>query len=294
VSGRRASRVPGDVEAYLVDTVAAQGGQGGSVTGAGAAGARGAARGARMMKTVVVELGGEIAGAPRDVDARVARAFPRAGRLSAPAGIVRWAVPIGSTSLQVIVVDCTTTAGPDGVTVELRAYGKEGLLSRHPTEKLATELWAAVSEGGVLDTPDADVLGSMTAAMDAFTASIGSALSSLAVPWGTVWVVTEMSTTFAAYYAYYAAPDDAMTVRSLSVPDTIQDAFRRLWDAARGETPDSVWTAATLVVTRDPDGQAAFRVDYGYDPVPIETELIRRRAWRAENLPAEARVVDEP
>jgi hypothetical protein len=294
VSGRHDSRVPDDVEAYLVETIAAQGRLGGSVVGAGAGGARGAARGARMMKTVVVERGGEIAGAARDVDARVAWACPRAGRLGAPSGITRWAIPIGSTGLQVIVVDVTTTAGPDGATVELRAYGKEGLLSRHPTEKLASELWAAVSNGEALNDPDPVVVESMSAAMDAFTAGIGSALGGLVVAWQTVWVVTEMSTASAGYYAYYMVPDDPMTVRSLLVSDAVQDAFRRLWESAREDTPASLWTTATLFVTRNPDGQASFRVDYGYDPVPIEAELARRQAWRTRYLPAGAQVVHEP
>ena len=82
--------------------------------------------------------------------ARMAAAFPQAREVAREADLVRMAVPLGRTGLQHIVVDLVLgppadTPDPPSTPVRLRAYGKEGLLSRKPTATTADKLWAAVA-----------------------------------------------------------------------------------------------------------------------------------------------------
>ena len=58
--------------------------------------------------------------------------------------VLRWAVPVGWTGLTHVVVDVATTADDGEGHVVLRAFGKEGPITRHPTKQLADELWAAL------------------------------------------------------------------------------------------------------------------------------------------------------
>ncbi len=81
---------------------------------------------------------------------RVAAAFPKAHELARQDDLVRLAVPIGRTGLQLIVVDLVlrSAAGSTeahATEVRLRAYGKEGLLSRKPTAATADRVLAAVT-----------------------------------------------------------------------------------------------------------------------------------------------------
>lgn len=142
--------VPHEVEEYLVAANAAAGAIGGSlggaigagVAGAAPAGARGGARGARWLKTVVEERAGASPGTRDDVLQRVAAAFPQALELARQDDLVRLAVPIGRTGLQHIVVDLMLRSAAGFTEVRLRAYGKEGLLSRKPTAATADKVLA--------------------------------------------------------------------------------------------------------------------------------------------------------
>jgi hypothetical protein len=54
-------------------------------------------------------------------------------------------VPLGLTGLQQIVIDLELgPVGTDSVPALLRGYGKEGLLSRHPTLRITDEAWSAI------------------------------------------------------------------------------------------------------------------------------------------------------
>jgi hypothetical protein len=157
-------RVPHEVEEYLVDRNAAAGELGGRIGGSiggglagvggrgGAGGARGGARGgalgARMLKTVVEERVGVCPGTAQEMLARVAAAVPQARELSRDGERTRFAVPLGRTGLQHIVVDLVLRPlGSDPATTEVRlcAYGKEGLLSRKPTAATADKVLAGVT-----------------------------------------------------------------------------------------------------------------------------------------------------
>jgi hypothetical protein len=60
--------------------------------------------------------------------------------------VLRWAVPIGGTGLANILVDIDASGGESGGQIVLRAFGKEGAITRHPTSRLADELWTALEQ----------------------------------------------------------------------------------------------------------------------------------------------------
>jgi hypothetical protein len=104
------------------------------------------------------------------------------------------------------------------------------------------------------------------------------------------------SATSVGWFSYYSDAGRADVVHSLRLPDEAADAFRRLreTETARLELTASAWTTATMTAQREDGVTATFRLDYGYDPVPIEEEMDRRRQWKATYLPAGARVVNNP
>jgi hypothetical protein len=104
--------------------------------------------GARMLKTVIEERVGVCPGTAQEVLRRVAAAVPQARELSRDAERTRFAVPLGRTGLQHIVVDVVLRPlGSDPATTEVRlcAYGKEGLLSRKPTAATADKVLAGIT-----------------------------------------------------------------------------------------------------------------------------------------------------
>ena len=131
-------RVPPEVEQYFIDLFS-RAGDLGDVTGGGA---RGGARGAKRLKTVVEDRIIARPAAPEDVQAQLSEKYPKAQRLSAPNDVLRMAIPIGMTGIQKIVVDVSRTDGEHGGSpgILVRAYGKEGLLSRKPTTRTADEI----------------------------------------------------------------------------------------------------------------------------------------------------------
>jgi hypothetical protein len=128
------SRVPPEVDQYLIELYARAGQIGG-----GSGGARGGARGAGLLKTVVEDRTGATAKPYSQLLAEVTAVWPRAKQLPAVGPALRIAIPLGVTGLAHIVVDikpsdsASTTAAP----VLVRAYGKEGLLNRKPTARIA-------------------------------------------------------------------------------------------------------------------------------------------------------------
>lgn len=151
---KRDGRVPPEVEDFLVGSIASAGALGGSIggaVGAGGAGAaggkRGGARGgagaAARMRTVVADRS---ASAPLDRGsawAAISAAFPKAGQLPADDSILRVVIPLGRTGLQQIVADVAVGTHPPHVP-SVRAYGKEGLLNRKPTARIADGLLQAL------------------------------------------------------------------------------------------------------------------------------------------------------
>ncbi|WP_329482100.1 hypothetical protein OG555_07540 [Kribbella sp. NBC_01484] len=82
-----------------------------------------------------------------DALARIAVAFPKYIALPSSELVLRIAIPIGMTGLQQVVVDIAPSGadspGASGTTV--RAYGKEGLLSRKPTARTADQIVSVLS-----------------------------------------------------------------------------------------------------------------------------------------------------
>jgi len=152
-------RVPEVVEEYLVGLSAGAGALGGGIGGAlggapGGAGARGGARGgawgARRLKTVVQERVGVAPETHDEVMTRVAAAAPEIREAQSSGDLERFVVPVGRTGLQQVVVDLefgepTPVRDGEGVKVRLRAYAKEGLISRKPTAAVAERVWLAVT-----------------------------------------------------------------------------------------------------------------------------------------------------
>ena len=68
---------------------------------------------------------------------RLVAAIPKVRQLPA-VGVLRVAVPLGVTGLSHVVVDLTA-GSPAGETL-IRAYGKEGLLNRRPTARVAEQI----------------------------------------------------------------------------------------------------------------------------------------------------------
>jgi hypothetical protein len=132
-------RVPYEVEEYLVgrNVIAGQ------IAAPGRTGARGAERGARRIHTTVEERSGDLRLSDEQVGERVMNSSPDADQLPAE-GLLRWAVPLGVTGLQHIVIDIANDLATGQIV--LRAYGKEGLISRHPTQRMADEIWSALQQ----------------------------------------------------------------------------------------------------------------------------------------------------
>lgn len=114
---------------------------GGSL-GGGAAGARGAASGAeraaRKMRTVVAEHQGVLALSAGEIRARCIAAFDTTHPIEPEDAVERFVVPVGRTGLQQVVVDLLIEPISESeVHVIVRAFAKEGRLSRHPAQSVA-------------------------------------------------------------------------------------------------------------------------------------------------------------
>ena len=96
------------------------------------------------MKTVVEEREGTTTADSDALVTRIRQKFPRSQELTAPSGVIRLVVPLGTTGLQQIVVDMhfddPAVGPPTPRSVTVRAYGKEGLLSLEPTARVANDL----------------------------------------------------------------------------------------------------------------------------------------------------------
>lgn len=140
--------VPPEVEDHLVGLFASAGGVGGRLGGGapgGSGGAKGGAAAARRMRTKVERRSGPSEAFPPQVWERVDAEVPK--RIDLPRdGGARFAVPVGRTGLQQVVVDLDVElVDGRGSRLTLVVYGKEGLLSRRPTRATADRIWAAIA-----------------------------------------------------------------------------------------------------------------------------------------------------
>ncbi|HEV7206787.1 MAG TPA: hypothetical protein VGN18_19440 [Jatrophihabitans sp.] len=130
-------RVPPEVEQYLIDVHSRAGEMGGAVSGHGRAGARGGARAAGRLRTIVEDRAVPSAKTGAVAQAQLTESFPAAERLPAHADVLRLGIPVGLMGLQMVIVDITP-AGAGSLLV--RAFGKEGLISRKPTARTADQV----------------------------------------------------------------------------------------------------------------------------------------------------------
>lgn len=147
----RNDSVPTEIETILIDGVEAAGAIGGAVGGAAggggagmSGGARGGARGARAagrrQRTTIEERPVRVTTPPETALARCRGALPGLVEFASPADHVRFVVPVGRTGIQRVVVDID--CGRAGTVV--RAYAKEGLITRHPAARVADQVSSAL------------------------------------------------------------------------------------------------------------------------------------------------------
>jgi hypothetical protein len=139
-------RVPAAVEEYLV--------------GLFGPAAQGASSTARFMPTIVEERSGTTAMDLGPLLDRLGGQLSRFGVLGRSEHQLRIVVPVGITGLQQVVVDVLLPAAPGaesdagpGRRFYLRAYAKEGIVTRHPTVRVADQV-QGIAEGRTLDDGD--------------------------------------------------------------------------------------------------------------------------------------------
>lgn len=142
------SEVPPAVEEYLIGLFASAGRKGGRLGGGaagGSGGSKGGAAAARRMRTKVERRSGPSEAFPPQVWERLDAEVPKRIDLERDGG-ARFAVPLGRTGLQQVVVELDVElVSSRGSRLTLVVYGKEGLLSRKPTRATADRIWAAIA-----------------------------------------------------------------------------------------------------------------------------------------------------
>lgn len=152
----RNESVPTEIETILIDGMEAAGALGGALGGAAggggagrSGGASGGARGGRAagrrQRTTIEERPVSVTSVPEAVLATCREALPGLVEFATPADHVRFVVPVGRTGLQRVVVDIE--CGGTGTVV--RAYAKEGLITRHPAARVADLLSSALGGGAL-------------------------------------------------------------------------------------------------------------------------------------------------
>ncbi|MGP6159322.1 MAG: immunity protein YezG family protein [Vulcanimicrobiaceae bacterium] len=93
--------------------------------------------------------------------------------------------------------------------------------------------------------------------------------------WHKAWVQAEMDTDNGMVACYYATAAQPKPQQLDDMPLSIYKDFRALQDAARRFEPANVWTTATFILGSD----RKFKVELGYEPIPIEDQYERRIEW---------------
>ncbi len=101
----------------------------------------------------------------------------------------------------------------------------------------------------------------------------------LPADWQRAWVLVEHDDYSCSVACFYSSLDTSIEPGYIVMPDSVFKAFSQLRQICR-ETTNDAWSTATFILERE-----KFRIEYGYDPVPIEGELERRRAWKKKYLP---------
>jgi hypothetical protein len=98
--------------------------------------------------------------------------------------------------------------------------------------------------------------------------------------WSEARVLAEMRADNGMVTGFARVPNSAGPVW-LDVPDSVYDAFREMYAAAvQSGDASQCWTSATMKLRSD----GTFKMEYGYDPVPLDDQLDRVEEWSKRNL----------
>lgn len=100
-------------------------------------------------------------------------------------------------------------------------------------------------------------------------------IAALPPDWTNVYVHVELDEQTQAVAAFYRARTTTAPTY-VKLPDPVFVTFQKMRAVAMSNDPKGAWTTASFVL----DHNGKFTIDYGYEPIPIEEELTRRRAWR--------------
>jgi hypothetical protein len=119
----------------------------------------------------------------------------------------------------------------------------------------------------------------MATMLDALQALYSEAAAEItaALPrdWTNVYVHVELDDETQAVAAFYRGPKTTAPT-FVDLPDPVFVTFQKMRAVAMSNDPKGAWTTASFVL----DQHGKFTIDYGYEPIPIEQESARRRAWR--------------
>jgi len=101
----------------------------------------------------------------------------------------------------------------------------------------------------------------------------------LPADWQKAWVQVEYDDYSCSVACFYRGLDTSTEPGYIGMPESTFTAFGHLRQICR-ETTNDAWSTATFIL----EGEE-FKIEYGYDPVPIEGVVERRRAWKKKYLP---------
>jgi hypothetical protein len=115
--------------------------------------------------------------------------------------------------------------------------------------------------------------------ISAFYPAIGNAIAAgLPTGWQKVWVYVEILPGRTSVAAYYTKEDPAK-LEYIRLPRQVFRLFEQLHQGSRAD-PQTAWTNVTFIMMNT----GKFSVEYGYEPVPVEGEVERRRTWERKYL----------
>ena len=93
--------------------------------------------------------------------------------------------------------------------------------------------------------------------------------------WQSAWVQVEMEDGNGSIACFAKVPTGPKAMH-VKLPVRVFDLFAKMREIARTAADAGAWTNATFMLLHD----GTFKVDYGYEPMPIEEQYDRRIAWK--------------
>ncbi len=98
--------------------------------------------------------------------------------------------------------------------------------------------------------------------------------------WQIAWTRVEMEDVTGSVVCFYRSIDYAIKPPIGKLPLDLYNDFRNIWRETRQAKPPNIWSSVTFILQRN----GTFTIEYGYEPVPIEDELERLKAWKQKYL----------